>query len=633
MSLNLLTLAADAPGSGGVAFDLLKLLAMACVVTLILRRFRMPIIPCYLITGALIGPSVLGLIASDANVSSISQLAMVMLMFTIGLHLDPESIGSGMIKTLMVGVVSTLGVAALLTIPAVGFGTSWATGLALGMALSMSSTAVVLQLLQTNREMQRIHGRICVGVSITQDLLSLVFLALFPLIAKYGGPAANINGVTVGAGATADILPTNHNPGMLPTEWPPSLRAVAGIIGIAALIVIGRRALPWVLKEASRSRAPELMLVTAAAAAMGAAVFAAGLGFSAELGAFLAGFLLAGTQFRSQLSGQLAPMRDLFMAVFFTAVGLKLDVGVLASQWWVVLIGLITVVGLKTLLIGGCAWAFGATAPVAVLSGLTLSQAGEFTIVVLLAAAAAGLVPKDTENVAIAIVVLSLIATPGLYAAGKALAPWAARIPPARWNRSAALRERGQEPTAVSRSTPPGATASDETVILHAGDGHGQHVPMASAPAGGAAPQRLANYAVIAGFGVVGRALADRLDVAGIPFCVVDMNRATVDTQLKLGRRSVFGDITNIEVLEAAGIEHADAVFLTIPDDEATLRACSVVRNVRPDIFIAARTSFLSKAFAAQALGADHVVVEEVATAEMMAREVLDRLAKRLAKS
>jgi CPA2 family monovalent cation:H+ antiporter-2 len=146
-----------------------------------------------------------------------------------------------------------------------------------------------------------------------------------------------------------------------------------------------------------------------------------------------------------------------------------------------------------------------------------------------------------------------------------------------------------------------------------------------------ATPLLRPKHVIIAGFGPVGRALADRFAIQHVHFTVVELNASTVKRQSLLGRKVVYGDITNREVLEQAGIHHADAIILTIPDDEATLRACHAIRELAPHVFIAARTNFLSGKFTAMALGADVVTVEEVATAQTMEREVLEGLGRYLA--
>lgn len=583
-----------------VVVDLLLVLACAGAAAMILRRARLATIPAYLICGAIIGPSALGLIQSSGNVEAISGLAMTLLMFTIGLHLDPSSMRGGMIQMLTVGAISTL-VVTLVSWPfGLAAGLSPPAALAVAMGVSMSSTAVVLSILQSSREMHRLHGRFCVGISITQDLLSLVFLALMPVLAQWsrsGKPATPAAGDDAGHAHAGGAYILD----LLPAGTPMLVRALVAVLGIALLISLARLVLPRLLREASEGKSSEVPLVVTGAAALGAAALAAGLGFSPELGAFLAGFILSGTQFRAQLAGQLSPMRDLFMAVFFTAVGLKLALGSLMSvpAMLTVLLGLASVIAVKAVVIAATTWALGATGPVSVLVGLTLAQAGEFTIVLVTPALNLGILPRDDFAIVIAIVILSLIATPYLYALGRRLGPAASRIPLAGWSKP--IRE------------------PHETHAL-------AHDPAGAPPLDGAP---LARYVIIAGFGVVGRAIADRFKVAHVPICVVDLNRQTVDTQRRLGHRAVYGDISNPEVLEAAGVEQADAVILTIPDDEATMRACEAIRRLRPDVFIAARTSFLAKAMMAATLGADQVIVEEVATAETMARQVLDEIRRR----
>lgn len=613
---------------------LLIMLAAAAAAAMALRYLRIGPIPAYLVTGVLVGP-MLGLIQPGANVDNINSLAMILLMFTIGMHLDPSGIRGGMIQVMAVGVVSTLLFAAVCTPVNLAAGLGLPSAIAVAMALSMSSTAVVLQLLQQRREMHRLRGRLCVGISIVQDLLSLGFLASFPLLAAWEGTAAG------GAGG-------GHGASFLPDAWPAAVKAVLGLAGIAALFFLGRRFLPLALHEAEKGRSADVPLVFAAAAALGAAVVAAGLGFSPELGAFLAGFLLAATPFRHQLSGQLAPMRDLFMAVFFTSVGLRLNVGELVSGWSMILIGLVGVIALKAAIIGITIWAFGGTATASAKAGFSLAQAGEFTIVLLSAAHGFGLATDEALAHITAIVVASLALTPALFGLGDRVADRVQHLPIAGWSRAGALREAPPEPPAdealtnTPTTTPAASATADGTADAPAGpkddaleqamatDEDSPPRPQPATPREPPKP-RLAKYVIIAGFGVVGRSLADRLELAGVPFCVIDLNRQTIETQRRLGRLAVYGDTANPEVLESAGLHKADAVLLTIPDDEATLRACRTVRALSPTVFIAARTSFLSKAMIAAQLGADEVVVEEVATAETMARQVLARLARRAA--
>lgn len=631
--ISMLASAGAQSNSHRVAQDLLVLLLSAGVVSLLLRRLRFPIIPCYLLTGGLIGPTALSFITSEESIGSISSLAVVILMFTIGLHLSPSDLrGGGMLRVLLSGILSTVAVVLAFWPLSMAAGEPAPAALAIAVAISMSSTAVVMRVLSERRETQRLLGRLCIGVSITQDLLSLVALAMMPLM-----------GAWAGASSTA----TGSSAFLLPVDWSAASKAVGGIVAITALIALGKLVLPRLILESARGSSSEIALVLAAGAALGAAVVASGLGFSPELGAFVAGFLLSSTPARHQLAGQLSPLRDLFMAVFFTAVGLKLDLPALGHDWPLVLVGAVAVLVLKSFMCAATFWAVGAPSVPSARAGVLLGQAGEFSIVVLAAAVAQGVIDRDANSAMIAIVVVTLVVTPMLFSRTDLLKPLLERVPVSGLWRSSSLRDEAPAPArggavgggrgGVGVGPSAGSRASGEAGGP-AGDPGGaveSTAPRASGGGGVArgagqhSGTRAAGSAIIAGFGVVGRALADRFEVQGIPFCVVDLNQGTVLKQTALGRRAIYGDISNAEVLESAGLHSADVVLLTIPDDEASLRACRAIRAANPEVFIAMRTTFLSRAMAAMQLGADLVTVEEVAVAETMAKQVMEALARR----
>ncbi len=595
-----LTLATEIAQQRPIVLDLVVILASAAGMVMLLRFLRVAAIPAYLLTGVLIGPHTLGLIQSGENIESISGLATILLMFIVGLHLDPRGLGGGMLRTAAICVAGTVG-AVLAMWPMLVLGKlGWPSALAVSMALVMSSTAVLLRLLQERRELHRVHGRLLFGSLIVQDMLALVALALLPLIAAWAGVRPT------GASHSSAVL--------LPAAWPGWAQFVLAVVGIAAMIIACRAVLPKLLAEAARHTSSEVPLVLSAAVALGAALLAAGLGFSPELGAFLAGFVLAGTPFRHQLSGQLIPMRDLFMAVFFTAVGLRLDPSVIADGWVLIVVATLGLVLVKPLAMLVVAWVLGATAATSVFFGLAMFQAGEFAIVILSVSQGLGLIDAKTMSGLIFVVVLSLVVTPSVYELGHLLMPRFARLPTVGFKRHAP-----RAPMVTIVPVPHPAEDAD------AGAAAGGGAAAASEPI----PPDPKRCIIIAGFGVVGRSIADRLEIQNIPFRIIDLNQQTVRTQRKLGRKAYYGDASNPQVLESAGIEEAEGVILTIPDDEATLRACRTIRALSPHVYIAARTTFLSKAMVATQLGADHVTVEEVATAEMMARQVLDQLGRR----
>lgn len=555
-----------------LVIDLLVILATAGLVATLLQRLRMAVVPAYLIAGAIIGPNALSFVRSGENIEAISHLAIILLLFGIGLQLHLSTLRGNFKAYLLAGVGSCMATALVGWPVAMIFGLTPPAAMAVALALSMSSTAVVLRLFAQQREMSTPHGRLIFSILIIQDLLVLAMLAVMPAL-----------GLWAGVEASDGAEPQNTLTALL-------LRGVLMIAGVAVLIAVGRLLLPRLLREAARNRSSEVMIVLSLAAAIGAAVTTASLGFSAELGAFLAGFLLSATPFKHQLSGQIGPLRDFFIAVFFTAVGMTLDPAIVASDWWVLLLATAALFVIKAGVIGLACWSVGATTATAVLVGAALSQAGEFSLVVLSVAFNEGVVSDAIRGRVVAVVVVSLIVTPLVITSGRRLGRSLMGVRPAPWIRSSNL--------AVSP-------------VHHGGErGDAER------------PRRV----IIAGYGPVGRAVADRLEDEGVACTIIELNPTTVRMQTQLGRPIVFGDASNVEVLESAGVIDCDAVILTIPDDEAVLRACQAIRSVAPDVFIAARTDFLSQAMLASGFGADLVTVDEIATAEVMQREVLKRL-------
>jgi len=582
----LLTLASEE--NSPIALDLLTIFGTAAIVATVFRRLRLESIPGFLVAGMLVGPHAFGVVESASNVKQIADLAIVLLMFGIGLELDVSNIRKGMAPILLVGGVSTLLFMLFAWALLMLAGMNMQVALVVAMALSMSSTAVLVRMLQQRRELRRIHGRNGLGVSIVQDLSSILMLAALPAIAAWAGikthaPAAS--GAPHGAMADLSAL---------------AITAAKGVGGIAGMLAFGRYALPWILKQVAKSAdgpTNELVLIASAAIALGSAILTAALGFSPEMGAFLGGFLLTFTPFRYQLGGQLAPLRDLLMAVFFTAVGLTVSPRIMMENWWIVLLGTAGVIAFKWIAISLSAWTLGTTATVSVLTGAYLATAGEFSLVLLGAAGETGIINAHVNGIIVPIVVLTLILVPMLINPAHDMAMQAASIHIAPWMKAPKLAE------------------EEETTA-----GAAEHKAEPAAPAG---------HIIIAGFGPVGRAISEKFRRSGTPYTVIELNSETVEKQSKMGRSFVYGDITNPEVLESAGVRHAEAVILTVPDEEATLRACRVIRAMAPEVFIATRTNFLSRAIQAQELGADHVVVEEIATAEAMQREVITKIESR----
>ena len=585
-------LASAGEGSGGAHgpfLDVLIILAASAITAIIARRLRIDTIPAYLLAGAVIGPYTLGLVPGGERLETVSSVSTILLMFGIGLQMDITTLRSSLSVMLSGGVGATV-LAALVGWPvAMLFGLSAPAALAVTLALAISSTAVLLRMLQARREMKRPSGRLSLLISVVQDLVSLGVLIAIPMLAQWAG---------AGASSQGDGGPMQTPLGNFLVSAALKIGAVTGII------VTGRLVIPRLLRAAGGGGGNEAPMVLSTAAAIGAAIGASAVGFSPELGAFLAGLMLSGSQFRHQIAGQIIPLRDLLLALFFTVVGMKVDPIMVASSWWIILLGLTVMLIIKSVVIASTCWSIGAAPATSVVVGVTLAMASEFSLVLLdvahktPVAGGEGLISSATLGIGTAIVALSLLAAPVLFHVGDRLRPRALRLPPAPWIRVSQMTE------LVEKSE-------------HAEGRQSEHTPL------------LLNHVVLAGYGVVGRAIADRLDAMGARYTIIEFNPTTVNTQTRLGRSIVFGDASNPEVLESAGIRHADAVILTMPDEDAVLRACQTVRQCNPTAFIAARTNYLSKGMAATRLGADHVTIEEIATAEAMAWEVTRQLTER----
>lgn len=574
INIELVLASSDAEGTS-LAVGLLAMLATAALVATVFRKLKLESIPGFLIAGFLVGP-VFGIVKSGESIHQISELATVLLMFIIGLSLELDTVRRGMVPMLIVGVVSTLASVAIATPITVGFDRTLPQSIAIAMAFSMSSTALLMRILQQRRETKAMIGRLCLGIAISQDILSVVFLALIPSLAKW----AESSGAAAPAANYSELL----------------FSGLTTLGAVTALLLFGRFVLPRALGLVANAASQELILIFSAATALGAAIAASMLKFSPELGAFLAGILLASTPYKQQLVSQLSPLKDLLLPIFFMAVGLQVDPAAISDGWGRILLGVAALLICKTLMISLSAWALGASTSLATLAGFYLWQGGEFSLLMLDQAGKTDLLPPDSQGRVIAIVVVSLVIAPLLVEPAHALARWMSAIRPAPWIKGSAMRERP-----VNEAVP--REACDKLGLV-----------------------------IVAGYGPVGRDIAEKLVHGGWAVSIIDLNPKTVLKQTSLGRSIVYGDMRNPEVLEAAGVHEAEAIVLTVPDDASAIAACRVIKSMNPSMLIAARTSFLSQAMQARENGAEIVIIEEVVTADGLSRDVMSALKSRLAK-
>jgi glutathione-regulated potassium-efflux system protein KefB len=392
---------------------------------------------------------------------------------------------------------------------AVLFGLSWQTALFLGLALALSSTAFALQVLEESGDLTARHGRLAFAVLLFQDLAAIPLIALTPLFA------------VTAAGATASM------------DLFTALKAL-GII--AAVAVIGYFFLDHLIRLVAKTRVREAMTAAALLTVVGVALAMQKAGLSASLGAFIAGALLAESSYRHQLEADIQPFQGLLLGLFFTAVGMSLNLKLIAAEPEAVFGVALGLVAIKTVILAYLGRRQGLEPRPASRLGLALSQGGEFAFVLFAVGLATGVITRRLSDFMVAVVTISMAATPLLLALERLLSR--------AWKRDEPRYE-----------MPP------------ANDGH----------------------VVIAGFGRYGQIVARVLRGKKIPFTALDISPEQVELVKKFGAEAFYGDASRMEILEAAQTGKARAFVLAIDDVEASLRTAELVTNQYPHVAIFAR--------------------------------------------
>ncbi|MCB2199599.1 cation:proton antiporter [bacterium] len=389
-------------GHGPAILSELALLFMiALAAALIIRSLRLPTIVGYLLAGIIAGPFAFGLLHDTSQIRDLSELGVVLLLFSIGLEISPSRLWELRREALIGGTIQVVGTAALAGGLAVAFGLPLPVAAAIGFFISLSSTAVALRLLGDDGQLDSPHGRFALAVLLLQDLAVVPITLAIPLLA----------GQESGAGAIGLLL----------------LKTV-GLI--ALVLILARRIVPWLLDRVAARRSRELFLLSVAAIVLATAWLTTFAGLSPALGAFLAGLVISETEHRHLALAEAAPFRELFLAVFFLSIGMLLDLGALIAAPWLPLLMTVVVYLGKGAIVGGLARLFGRTPAQALRAGAYLGQVGEFSFVILLIASSTGLIGEALMQPLVATAALTLLATPfASKGAEKLAARLAARHP------------------------------------------------------------------------------------------------------------------------------------------------------------------------------------------------------------
>lgn len=547
---------------------LVVLMAVASAVLLIVSRLRLPPVVGYLLSGVLLGPNVLGRLTAGDTISSLAELGVLLLMFTIGLEFDPRyflrirkvAIGGGAMQ-IGLTILATLGPAYLL-------GWSFRTAMFIGCIVALSSTAVVLKSLMDRGVLDSLAGRVSLGILIFQDLSVVPMMILLPL--SGGSPAAvalNLSSALARAGCLLLIT-----------------------------YLLSRRAMPYLLHQMARSRSQEMMLLITLTICLGMAWVSHLLGVSYALGAFLAGMILGGTEYAHQMSASVVPFRDVFAGVFFVAMGMLLDLPYTLAAWPAVLLVVGTIVIVKTLVTAASVSLAGFPLPISIQVGLNLAQVGEFSFLIAVMGERSGLIAPEIYKIAISATVISMMLAPFLMMSGPLLASRLARVTggllPA-WERLARRYEHGILDVQVA------ATAK--------GEGPSNHI-------------------AILGYGSVGRTLGDVLMSNGVPFVALEIDPDLVREARRRGHPVLYGDAGSEDLLRRCGIDRARMVLVTVPDMVMARHVIRWSRRANPDVFILARGRRASEDEPLYKDGADEVIHETFEVGVEFIARVLRRL-------
>lgn len=537
---------------------------LVCSAVIAYFGYRLKLVPIvgFLLTGVMIGPGALGLVANQELVDATAQVGVILLLFTIGIEFSLEKLarikrlifGGGGLQVVLASLV-TLG----LLLP---FGVPWQAGLFTGFLVALSSTAIVLKLLGQRGEAGTEAGQGSLGILIFQDLAIVVMVLLVPMLAGQGGSAMD---VLIALGK-------------------------AGLIIVVALVG-ARRVMPLVLERVAKTCSQELFLLSLIAICFGMAGVASLAGVSLELGAFLAGLVVSESRFSEHAFGEIMPLQILFSATFFVSVGMLLDLGFLVSNLPLVLSVVVVVLVVKVVTAAVSMKALGLATSSSVAVAFMLAQVGEFSFVLERAGRELDLYPAGMAGTGsqtfIAATVVLMVLTPPLSQLG---------------GRFAQRLERRAEPEPDESGRPVESEESSTPPSEHAG---------------------MENHVVVAGFGRAARRFAQVLLASRTPHVIITLSPERAAEAETDGRVVVRGDATRQNALRHAGLTRAKMLFVPDEDAEFAHRVTRVARTLNPTLRIVTRARLESAAEAMAEAGTDHVVTEEMETVVQLFGAVL----------
>jgi len=535
--------------------DLVIILAFGVIIVAIFHRLKLPSIAGFILSGVIVGPQGLGLINDIHQIELLAEIGVALLLFGIGLELSLEKL-KRLWKLILTGGLLQVGLTVLATIAVAKlFGVAIQSAVFIGFLVALSSTAIVMRGLDQRGEIDTPHGRLAVGILVFQDFSVVPMMLAIPML----------TGSDVSLGA---LVMT-------------AFKAIGLIVAVllAAIFVV-----PRILDLVAKTRQRQLFILCVFLICIGTAWLLTSAGVSLAIGAFLAGLIVAGSEYRHQAMADMISFREVFASIFFVSIGMLLLPSIIYENILLVLAILAAAIFGKALITFVASLVIRMPARVSLLTAMALAQIGEFSFVLMFSVQGTALIDPTLENSIISAAIVSMFITPFALSLGPSLAAGLGRL-------------------SSMRRLLDVSTVEDAAIKT----------------------DMMKDHIIIGGYGFAGRQLCRALRKSNIPHLVVDINIENVREAMREGVDAFFGDVTNQHVLNRLGVERAAELVLLVNDVGAAEQATRAARKLAPRLRIVVRTHYLLDLEVLKKAGANDIVPAEREAAVEITTRVLRR--------
>ncbi|MFH0966199.1 MAG: cation:proton antiporter, partial [Methanobacteriota archaeon] len=533
--------------------DIVAIFLLSIFLLIVLYRIKIPSIVGFLITGIIAGPAGLGLIQNQESIKFFAELGVIFLLFTIGLEFSISHMMKSRQFVLIGGTVQVFSTILICTGLTIVAGWDLNHALFVGMLASLSSTAIVMKVLSDRQEVDSPHGRAALGILIFQDLIVIPMMMITPILA----------GDTTGSPSVIRLV-------------------LGGILIIVVVYISARYVIPYLLHYAAKHQNREMFLFIVIGTCLLIAYLTSSIGLSMALGAFLAGLIISESEYSMHAMYNIIPFRDMFSAFFFISIGMIFDISYLLSHPLNVAVLVIAIILIKYVTGTLAAIASGLPARSSVLTGISLSQIGEFSFILATSGATAGIFAPEQFQLFLNVSVVTMGLAPLLIGLSGRVTP---RL-----------------------SAPLIRIASNRVLDIE------------NAPT-----DTMKDHIIIVGYGLNGRNVARSARAAGVPYYIIEMNPDVVSQERRSGESIMYGDAAQPGVLMRAGIRDARILVIVVNDPFATQQTVQIARRINSGLYIIARTRFMGEVATLLELGADEVIPEEFETSVEIFTRILHR--------